>query len=169
MRTGILAFLLQVTLRILEQPRACLAVEEKLVDLPDILFSDLIPARCFSDDAAGGEHLDGVPEACPGPNATEGGKAPLTDCDALHGSTDRHDLHHLLDAVGHGPHDEHPIEQIHGYSVGRKDIGSPDVAHAPVGGEDDNGREGGLEGPVEEGEALRSEGDERSESRKGLG
>ena len=41
--------------------------------------------------------------------------------------------------------------------MGGYHVGAPDGADAPVGGQDDNGGEGGLEGPVEEGETFNVE------------
>mmetsp|Transcript_38828 Transcript_38828/g.123444 ORF Transcript_38828/g.123444 Transcript_38828/m.123444 type:complete len:316 (+) Transcript_38828:329-1276(+) len=84
-------------------------------------------------------------------------EALLVHGNALHGGTDGEDLHHLLGGIGQGADDDKAVQQIHGDPVRRGHVRAADRAHAAVGREDHDGREGRLERPVEVGEALHVE------------
>mmetsp|Transcript_3118 Transcript_3118/g.5841 ORF Transcript_3118/g.5841 Transcript_3118/m.5841 type:complete len:468 (-) Transcript_3118:12-1415(-) len=146
--------LLQVAIRLGQKTGGGLAVEEKFIYLADVRFSDGVPSGCTSYDVGGGEHLHTVTKGRARSDLSKGLQAGSLNLDALHGGADGHDLHHLLDAVGHCSHDEHTVQKIDGDAVGCQDVSTPDVAHSAVCGEDDDWGEGGFEGAVEEGEAL---------------
>mmetsp|Transcript_41919 Transcript_41919/g.82178 ORF Transcript_41919/g.82178 Transcript_41919/m.82178 type:complete len:470 (+) Transcript_41919:161-1570(+) len=146
--------LLHVAAGLGKESGAGLAIEKEAVDLPHVLFRAHRPPARLREYPCRGEHLHRVPETRPCPDLPEQPKRPLVHLRPLHLRPDLHNGRHLLHAVGHGPHDEHPVQQIHGHAVGREHVRPANLAHPPVRREDDDGGERALEALVEKGETL---------------
>eukprot|EP00048_Salpingoeca_helianthica_P015589 m.227537 g.227537 ORF g.227537 m.227537 type:complete len:395 (+) comp17243_c0_seq1:32-1216(+) len=138
--------------------RRGLGIAKQPVDLGDLVHSNAVLAVDASEEDSGGEQLHGVAEGGFGAHFGELGKGLVRHGDALGLCADLDDLGHLGRAVGLQLDDHDAVQQINGHAVRRLDIvRAADGAEAAVGGKDDNGGQGGLEGAVEEGEALEIE------------
>merc|ERR1740123_2842346 len=100
------------------------------------------------------DQLNHVAEGALGADGGEVGERVLLDFYVLGGAADGQNLHDLLERVGQEADDEQTVEEIDGDAVRRLHVRPADVADASVGGQDDDGREVGLEGSVHVREAL---------------
>mmetsp|Transcript_25460 Transcript_25460/g.79791 ORF Transcript_25460/g.79791 Transcript_25460/m.79791 type:complete len:396 (-) Transcript_25460:372-1559(-) len=131
-----------------------LGVVKEPVHLLDVLLGDRLAPRGRDEHLCGREQLHGVPQRRAHADLSEEGEGLLLNRQPLDLRPDRQDLDDLLQRVRHRSDDHQPVEQVDRDAVRRHHLRPPDGAHAAVGGEDDDRREGGLERAVEVREAL---------------
>mmetsp|Transcript_72019 Transcript_72019/g.154140 ORF Transcript_72019/g.154140 Transcript_72019/m.154140 type:complete len:378 (+) Transcript_72019:146-1279(+) len=137
-----------------QQLRRRLGVVEELIYLLDVVPCDGITAAGLGQDGGGSEQLHHIPQGGVRADLAKQDERFLLDGQILGLSTDVHDLDDLVHRVRHRPDDDQTIEQVHGDAVRGDDVRPADGADAPVGGENNDRAQGGLEGAIQVSEAL---------------
>lgn len=116
---------------------------------------DLIPPTRPRHDTARRQQLQRIPQGHPDPRIRHLLESRLGDLQSLGLHPNPDDALDLFGLVSVRGNDEEARQEVGRNAVRGDDVfGAADGAHAPVGGEDDDGGDAGLEGAVEVGEAF---------------
>mmetsp|Transcript_3864 Transcript_3864/g.17004 ORF Transcript_3864/g.17004 Transcript_3864/m.17004 type:complete len:483 (-) Transcript_3864:42-1490(-) len=145
----------EVLVRLLgEELRRRLCVQEEIAHLLEVAQDDLLPSVGLRHHRRGRQQLHRVPQRRRVADLAEPSERFLIHAKSLDGGAHRENLHHLLRRVRKCPDDDQTVQKIDGNAVRRGHVRALDLADAAVGGEDDDGREGGFQRAVEVREAL---------------
>mmetsp|Transcript_30037 Transcript_30037/g.64108 ORF Transcript_30037/g.64108 Transcript_30037/m.64108 type:complete len:552 (+) Transcript_30037:87-1742(+) len=138
----------------LEDLGTSLSVAEEEVGLLDVVLLHFRAVLGRGDHLRRRQQLHRVSQARLIAQVTQEAEGTFLDLNLLDLRPQGQDLNNFLRGVGQRSDDHEPVQEIHWDAVRGGHVGAANVAHASVGGKDDDRGQGGLQRAVQVGEAL---------------